>query len=502
MKNETHYDLIVIGSGAGLMVAQAAAGSGRRCALIEAAKLGGTCLNRGCIPSKVLVHPADLVREMEHARKTGVQMEIRSIDWQQISRRVWNKINENKEIEDSLSELTSLDIIHGSAHFTGEHDLVVDLNDSDESLALSADQILIAAGGRSLIPPIEGLEDAGYLTSESFFGAQYPEKPWSRLVIVGGGAIGCEFAHIFSALGTQVTLVEMQPRLAMIEEPEVSGLLQRQLEAGGVAVRTGYRALSASRKGDERQLTLSGPNGQLETVTADAIFVSSGIRSNADRLNLESIGLKLNPRGWIETDEYLRTSIPHIYAIGDINGRYQFRHKANYEADILIHNLFSESDPPRVASYAHVPWAIFTWPQIAHVGMTEEQARETYGRVMVGRHYYSMTANGYAMGYEPGDDDDGFVKMISDAEGTILGVHIIGPQAAVLIQSFVYLMNAGYTCRAKTDQLPFPHQTGSRFCLQADSIEAIDQSMVIHPALSEVAAWVTGELEWVESNDR
>lgn len=498
MKNKNHYDLVVIGSGAGLMVAQAAAASGRRCALIEAVKLGGTCLNRGCIPSKVLVHPADLVREMERARRTGVQMEIGSIDWERLSQRVWNKINENEEIEDSLSDLTSLDIIHGRARFSGEHDLVVDLNDSDEPLVLKADQVVIAAGGRSFIPPVDGLDAAGYLTSETFFGESYPKTPWKSLIIIGGGAIGCEFAHIFSALGTRVTLVEMQPRLAMTEEPEVSLLLQKQLEAGGVNVRTGFRALSAGRQDEQRQLTISGPDGQLETIAAEAIFVSSGIRSNADQLNLNSCGLKPNPRGWIETDEFLRTSVPHIYAIGDINGRFQFRHKANYEADILIHNLFSESDQPRVASYANVPWAIFTWPQIAHVGMTEAQAREQHGRVMVGRHYYSMTANGYAMGYEPGDADDGFVKMIADAEGTILGVHIIGPQAAVLIQSFVYLMNAGYTCRAKPDQLPFSHQTGSRFCLQADSIKAIDQSMVIHPALSEVAAWVTGELEWVE----
>ena len=491
------YDLIIIGSGAGLMVAQAAAQHDQTsCALVEAGPLGGTCLNRGCIPSKVLVHPADLVREAQHASRVGVHLSVNKIDWQTISRRVWQKINGSQKMEGYLREEANLDLYKAQASFIDEHTLLLE-NESGEQEKICGDKILIAAGARTFIPPIAGLADAGYITSETFFGDKYPDKPWDKLVIIGGGAIGCEFAHIFSAMGTKVTLVENLPRIAANEEPEISHLLQAQLEAGGVEVLTGVKATKVAAKDGRKYLTLLDEAGNATLHETEEIFISTGIRSNADRLNLEAAGVFTDVRGWIQTNEYLETNVPHIFALGDINGKFQFRHKANYEADLLIHNWFSGQKEKRSAHYTTVPWAIFTYPQIAHVGLTEEEALKTGKRIKVGKNYYSMTAGGYALGYEPGASDDGFVKLIADENSKILGVHIIGPHASILIQSFVYLMNAGFTCQSDDEQLPIPGQSGARFCLQPDSIDAIDQSMVIHPALSEVAAWVTGELEWI-----
>ena len=399
-------------------------------------------------------------------------------------------------MERALKKAKTLDLYKGRAKFIDDRTITVALNASEEEVCISGVKILIAAGGRPFVPTVSGLEDAGYLTSETFFGPQFPEKPWSKLILIGGGPIGCEFAHIFSAAGTKVTVVQKRSRLAAKEEPEISKMLQEQLRRDGVEVLLSQTASSVVEKGGQKQLTITSKTGTKRRISADAIFVSSGIRSNGDRLGLEAAGVAIDARGWIVTDEYLKTSVPHIYALGDINGKFQFRHKANYEADILIHNLFSGTRKKRSAHYNIVPWAIFTHPQIAHVGMTEAEALKTGKRIQVGKNFYSMTAYGYAMGYEPNDPDDGFVKLIADETGKILGVHIIGPHATILIQSFVYLMNAGFTCQSRPNQLPIPHQTGSRYCLEASSIETIDQSMVIHPALSEVVAWVTGELKW------
>ena len=491
-----HYDIVVIGSGAGMMVSQAARQSGVKCALIEEQKLGGTCLNRGCIPSKILVHPADLVRDAQQAERSGVSLKVEQVSWPKVSKRMWNRINISSQLEQSIRDNPDVDLYKSHAAFIDPHTLEL-TDENNQSVQVKADRILIAAGGRTFIPPVSGLEEAGFITSETFFGDAFPEKPWKDLIIMGGGAVGCEFAHIMSAMGTQVTLVEMASRLVGTEEPEISQMLEQQMSRFGVRVLTGQTAIQAESSNEMKKLIVKNKQGETQTITAEEILVATGIRSNADGLKLENAGVKTDEKGWIISNEFLETSVPHIFALGDINGKFQFRHKANYEADVLIHNLFSGSENKRQAQYTTVPWAVFTWPQIAHVGMTEAQALETGKRIKVGKNYYSMTAGGYALGYEPGDPDDGFVKLIADESSKILGVHIVGPHASILIQSFVYLMNAGFTCQSNKEHLPIPGQSGARLCLEADSIEAIDQSMVIHPALSEVAAWVTGELEWV-----
>ncbi|MEM3341892.1 MAG: FAD-dependent oxidoreductase, partial [Thermoplasmata archaeon] len=263
--------------------------------------------------------------------------------------------------------------------------------------------------------------------------------------------------------------------------------------------------------------------GAEKRIESEEIFVAAGLKSNADILKVQNTGVKTDSAGWIITNEYLETSAPDIWALGDINGRFQFRHKANYEAEICVHNLFGSEHGhghKYAVSYRAVPWAIYTHPQIAHLGLTEREVKQHGIPYLVGRNRYSSVAAGFSMGYSNGDDDDGFVKLITDGEWKILGVHIIGPQAAVLLQPFVYLMNAGLSCKPQTLQAKMHdhsrtvgaggeeahNHSGSDVhiheavvkCRGGGSIIPLFQSMVIHPSLSEVAAWVTGRMEWGE----
>lgn len=500
-----HYDLLVIGGGAGISIVEAAMQNGLKCALVEKAKLGGTCLTRGCIPSKVLVHPADLLREAQHGTVTGFYGDNFRLDWQLVSKRVWQKIDVSQKLENNLQQAKLLDLYKGTARFIGRQ--IIEIEDSESGVIsqATADKIVVAAGARTAVPPINGLGKTGFLTAENFFGEKYPDKPYDDLVIIGGGAIGLEFAHIFSAFGTNVTIIEMKDRIAFTEEPEISEKLKQQFEKIGIRVLTESKAVSTEKIDNRKYVTAETNDGSRIKIECDEILLASGIRSNSDLLHLEHTGIETDERGWITTNEYLETSQENVWAVGDINGKFQFRHKANYEVEVLVHNLFSDKQR-RKASYDTVPWAIFTYPQIAHVGLTEQQALTAGHKILVGRNPYSATANGYALGYEPGDPDDGFVKLITDDKYRILGVHIIGPQAAILIQPYVYLMNAGATCTKQETDMPngqlidgqmFDNVTRLRpgLCLDAGSTAAIDQAMIIHPALSEVAGWVTGELE-------
>jgi len=501
-----HYDLVVVGSGVGLTIVEEAIKAGRTCAFVERGKFGGTCLTRGCIPSKVLVYPADLIRESARAAKIGLEFQLSDLSWETIGQRMWDYINKHKLIEASLDGIDALAVYRGTASFTSPYTMQVADEKDGQTEAFQADRFVLAAGARTFIPPIQGLADAGYITSETFFGDRFPDKPWKSLVIIGGGAIGAEFAHIFSAFGTQVTIVEMADHLVPTEEAAISTMLEDQFKRYGIRVLTGSQAISAEQTDSGKMLTIRSRSGNdTQTLYSEEILVASGVRSNADCLHVERAGLATDSRGYIITNEYLETNQKNIWALGDINGKLQFRHKANYEAVILAHNMFRPDQSKKTVSYHAVPWAIFTSPQIAHLGLREDEVRERGIRYQVGINRYSDIAKGYAMGYAATDPDNGFVKLLADEHSKILGVHIVGPHAAILIQSFVYLMNAGFRCTqknrsifkkmaARQRQIPglFPP------CSEAGTLNPIARSMVIHPALSELAGWVIGNLEWVK----
>jgi dihydrolipoamide dehydrogenase len=319
--------------------------------------------------------------------------------------------------------------------------------------------------------------------------------PWKSLVVIGGGVIAAEFAHIFSAFGTKVTVIEMEPRLLPVEEPEVSSFVACAFQKT-MDVRLGARAIAARPGNGIKVVTYEDvKTGEKGEVEGKEIFVAVGRRTNADLLHLEKTGVKTDARGWIVANEYLEATRPGIWAIGDANGGYQFRHKANYDSDICVHNLLEEGHSKVPVDYSVVPWAVYTHPQVGHVGMTERQALESGHEIYVGIHRYSDVARGYALGYELGDADDGFVKLIVDKSYRILGAHIVGPHASSLVQPFVYLMNAGFECipPERRGEPVIPKEL--RVCPAAGSIMPIYRSMVIHPSLSEVTAWAIRALQ-------
>ncbi|KKK44934.1 hypothetical protein LCGC14_1577670 [marine sediment metagenome] len=489
------YDLVIIGSGAGLSLMNTGLQVGMKVALLEATKLGGTCLTRGCIPSKVLVHPADLIREAEHAKKVGLHFKLEKFDWSLIAKRMWDQIDESKQMEKGISAMDNPTLYKGRGEFTGEYEMDVKSIDGRKSLGtFKGERFVLTSGSRPFIPPIEGIEEVGYVTNRSFFGEKFPKEPWKSLIIIGGGVIAAEFAHIFSAFGTDVTIVEMLPRLVATEEPEISAFLEQNFKKH-MRVMVNHKAVKAYENKHQKVIVLeNSQTGEQIEVKSEEIFIAAGRKSNADLLKVENSGVETDRRGWIKTNEYLETSKKNIWCFGDANGLYQFRHKANYEAEICTNNIFGPPERKRAAEYSAVPWAIFTYPQIGHVGMTQAEAIEKGHEVLVAIKQYSTTAKGHAMGFEKNDDDDGFVKLVVDKSYKILGAHVVGPHAAVLVQPFVYLMNSGFTCTLpeSVDKIETPKL--ERSCPEAGSFMPIYNSMVIHPSLNEVTGWAIGNL--------
>ena len=456
MARKKKFDLIVIGSGAGMNVAANAAAQGLRVAVVERGPLGGTCLNRGCIPSKVMLYPADVIRMVEEAKAIGVQAKVERVDFDLIMKRTWDIVLEGRhDMERGVAQSEEIELYHVDGAFVSDYTLQVG------NERITAKTIVIASGARPFVPPIAGLAEAGYLTSATVFDIKEPPP---SLVIVGGGYIAAEFAHFFSAIGTEVTVVGRNVRLVPQEEPEVSALLREKM-SGYCQVHTGYEAVRAeARNGRKTIVARSKADGQLREFSGQEILVAAGRRSNSDILKPENSGVETDERGWITVDPYLRTTKEGIWALGDALGKHMFRHTANYHSQVVWRNAFSHHQHP-IDEHA-VPHAVFTHPQIASVGLTEEQATQGHD-VLVGVKRYADVAKGYAMG-----EEDGFVKVIVDEEtSTILGAHIIGPHAAILLQPLVYLMNT-----------------------EENNFWALARAQTIHPALSEVVVGAFGNL--------
>ena len=450
------YGLIVVGSGAGMNVVDAALAKGLEVAVVEEGPLGGTCLNRGCIPSKVLVHAADAIREAEQAAKAGVFLKLEKVDYPAIKNRMWDIVlTGRREMEEGVKAVPALDLYREKGSFVSDFTMQVG------SETIHAPRIVIASGARPQIPPIPGLDNVNYHTYRTVFGIeQQPES----IVILGGGYIGCEFAHFFSAIGTRVTVVGRNPVLLPHEEPETGLLVKRRL-AKHAEVHTGTDTLKVQGMFKGVAVTVKDPSeGSEKVIEAQLLLVATGVRSNSDWLKPEKTGVRTDDKGWIMTDQYLETSKPGIYALGDALGRNMYRHTANYEASVVRTNLFGE----RKASLdLHaVPHAVFTDPQVGQVGMTEEEAKA--GRkVMVGVSRYIDSAMGYAYA-----DDEAFAKVIVEYPSRrILGATVVGPQASTLIQQVVNLMYS-----------------------EDETVAPLARAQIIHPTLSEVLASAFGKL--------
>ncbi|MDI9498192.1 MAG: NAD(P)/FAD-dependent oxidoreductase [Bacillota bacterium] len=480
------HDLIVIGSGGGLVTLDRALAAGHDCALIEKGRFGGTCLTRGCIPTKVLTTAATLAMDARRGARIGVETEHARLNWQTLSRRVQSRVSQRFSVEDYYRSQPNCHVYTGSAAFTEDGLLEVSYEDGRVPDLLAGRRIVIATGGRTRVDPLPGLTDDMFLTSETLFAEKWPRTPPERLLILGGGPVGVEFAHVFHEAGSRVSLAQRNVRLLPAAEPEISRQLLEALGARGIEVHTDTVCDEVTRaaNGDILCRLRGRTSGLLTTVVCDAILLATGIVPH-DGLHPERAGIQTDARGWIRTNEFLETSRPGVWAIGDINGRYSFRHVANQEAICLADNLFPETRTageagagPRPMRYDAVPCVTFSAPEVAHAGLTAEAAGAAGYRIRVARRRFSQTAKGYALGHEAGTPGDGLVLLIIDAgetPGRLLGAHIIGHEAALLLQPLLLLLGAP--------------AADSR-----DHVARMNAIMTPHPALSEAVFWAVSEL--------
>jgi pyruvate/2-oxoglutarate dehydrogenase complex dihydrolipoamide dehydrogenase (E3) component/uncharacterized membrane protein YdjX (TVP38/TMEM64 family) len=435
-------NLIVIGGGAaGLVSAYIAAAVKAKVTLIESHKMGGDCLNYGCVPSKALIKSAKLAHQMRHGAQYGLSDTAPSFSFKAVMQRVHDVI---KAIEphDSVERYNGLgvEVLQGYGKLVNPWTVEVALNDGTRQ-RLTARSIVIAAGARPIVPPLPGLEEVGYVTSDTLWDefAKLDEVP-KRLVVLGGGPIGCELAQSFARLGAQVTQVEMGDRIMVREDEEVSVLAREALQADGVQVLTGHKALRCKRRGDDKILVVNQQGegqGQEVEIVFDALVCAVGRVARLQGYGLEDIGVPTHRT--VETNEYLQTLYPNIYAAGDVAGPYQFTHTAAHQAwYAAVNALFGDFKSFKV-DYRVIPWATFIDPEVARVGLNEQEAKEK-------NIPYEVTKYGI-------DDLDraiadsearGFVKVLTvPGKDRILGVTIVGTHAGDLLAEYVLAMKHG-----------------------------------------------------------
>lgn len=424
------FDLIVVGSGSGLDVAIAAASNGLRVALVEKDALGGTCLNRGCIPSKMLIHSADLAMAIRNAGTFGLSVSGFSVDFPAIVKRVTDDVDgESREIEMSLLSTEKPKLYKAEGRFVGVKVLQVGAE------TIRADRILIATGTRPRIPPVKGLGESGYITSNEAL--RLMEQPKS-MTILGGGYIAAELAHFFGSLGTKISIVQRGRHLVPNEDEEVA-VLFTQLMSGRYEVFTGFIPEEVGRGGLGYRVRITSVDGsESKELESEQLLVATGRTPNSDLLDLEKTGVRTDERGYIVTDDHLETDQKGIFALGDAVGRYPFKHAANYEAGYAYNNIMQPGEKAAV-DYTAMPHAIFTSPQIAGVGKTEQQLISEKAQYLVGKWRYYDTGMGKAI-----EDSTGFVKLLLERESLkILGCHIMGTEASSIIHEVLVAMKAG-----------------------------------------------------------
>ena len=425
-------NMVVIGAGSGGLVAALIAATVKaKVTLIERHRMGGDCLNTGCVPSKSLLRSAKMLSYAARAKEFGFKNAHVEFDFADVMARVQSII---KKIEpnDSVERYTGLgvDCIMGDAKIISPYQVQV----GDTEIATR--NIVIATGGRPFVPPLPGLEEAGYLTSDTVW--ELRELP-RRLAVLGGGPIGCELAQAFARFGAEVTQVERNPHLLMREDPDVIELMQAQFAKEGIRVLTNHAAQRIEIGDGEKQLFCENEDGETVVVPFDEILIAVGRAPNTANLGLEDVGVTLDERGTVEVDDYLRTNVPTIYACGDVIGPYQFTHTASHQAWYAsVNPLFGPFKRFKV-DYSVIPWTTFTDPEVARVGLNEQDAERQGIDVEVTR--FGLDDLDRALADEEGK---GFVKVLTPpGKDRILGVTIVGHHAGDLMAEFIFAMKWG-----------------------------------------------------------
>jgi pyruvate/2-oxoglutarate dehydrogenase complex dihydrolipoamide dehydrogenase (E3) component/uncharacterized membrane protein YdjX (TVP38/TMEM64 family) len=429
-------NLVVIGAGsAGLVSAYIAAAVKAKVTIVEKHRMGGDCLNTGCVPSKALIKTARVLSTIRRAKEFGLKSASAEFDFAEVMERV-QRVIKTIEPHDSIERYTALGVecVQGEAKITSPWSVHISGNDGTKR-TLTTRSIVIAAGARPFVPPIPGIEQTGYYTSDTLWGMR--ELP-ARLVVLGGGPIGCELAQAFARFGAQVTQVEMLPRLLMREDPEIAAMVEKRFREEGVDVRTGHRA-KEFRVEDGHKVLICEREGRDLAIEFDALLVAVGRIANTAGYGLEELGIPVTKARTVETNEFLQTLYPNIYACGDVAGPFQFTHTAAHQAwYAAVNGLFGSLKKFR-ADYSVIPWATFTDPEVARVGLNETEAKEkgiayevsTYGIDDLDRAIADEEAHGV-------------VKVLTaPGKDRILGVTIAGEHAGDLIAEFVAAMRHG-----------------------------------------------------------
>ena len=445
VKQAYDYDLLVIGAGAaGSTAASTAAENGIRVALVERDKIGGTCLNYGCDPTKTMIHIAGLLYHAHHAEQFGLRISDAKADWasimswvQQVQLRIRGGTSE--EAADQLSD-KGIRVLQGEASFVSPHELTI------AGETVSADRIIVATGSQEVIPPIEGLNEASFITNVEAI--SLPTLP-NRLAVVGGGAIGIEFAQMFHRFGVEVTVLERSSMILDKEDREVADTLCSLLEKEGLRLETSAELKHVQHDAQGKCLTIRCGERAEEQLVVDEILLAIGRQPSLASLQLEKAGVKTSKKG-IEVDATLRSNVPHIWAAGDITGGLQFTHVAYEQGKLAAHNAFTQE--PQPFENRVIPWVTFSDPALAHVGKTEEQLRQEKVEYRAARMYFKDVERAIAEGATTG-----LVKLLIDKQGKILGGHILAPEAGDLLAPIILAMQAGLSAKSVASTImPYP----------------------------------------------
>ncbi|MCU6482130.1 mycothione reductase [Arthrobacter sp. A2-55] len=433
-----HFDLVIIGTGSGNSI-PGPEFDHWSIAIVEDGLFGGTCLNVGCIPTKMFVHPAELADAARHGKPLGIDAQLNSVDWPEIRDRIFGRIDAieagGRRYREG-PECPNVTVFPGRARFTGPKALHLDLHDGGTA-EVTADRFVIAAGSHAVVPDIPGLRDgaAPFHTSDTIM--RLEQLPAS-IAILGGGYIAAEFAHVFSSFGVAVTQIARGERLLKSQDHDVSVQFTREA-AARYQVLLHTKVGSVAKAGNGVELQVDGPDGP-GTIQAELLLVATGRHPNGEGLDVGKTGVGLDRHGRVVVDEFQRTGVDGIFALGDVSSKYQLKHVANHEARVVKHNL-AHPDAPISSDHRFVPAAVFSDPQIASVGITEAHAVKAGIAHVVKTQMYGDIAAGWAR-----EDQGHFLKVIADpATGLLLGAHAIGPEAATVIQPLIQAMHFGQT---------------------------------------------------------
>ncbi|MCQ8184929.1 dihydrolipoyl dehydrogenase family protein [Parvularcula maris] len=443
-KKRIKVDACVIGAGSGGLTAAGGLGAlGRKVVLVEGGKMGGDCLNYGCVPSKTLIASAKTAHTMRDAARFGITPVEPEVQFLDVIGRVQQVIADlaHHDSEERMKEEFNVDTIRAYARFTGPREVTAG------DTVIEAKHFVIATGSSAFVPPIEGLKEAGYLTNESVFEQTFQPR---HLIVLGGGPIGMEMAQAHRLLGSKVTVIE-KGKIFGKDDPELVAVVRKRLDADGIDILEDFEAKKVAKDGDTFTVTIVHEDGTERTVEGDQLLVAVGRRPNVEGLDLEKAGIEYSPRG-IKVDDSLKTTNSRVFAIGDVTGGLQFTHVAGYQGRLAVKNILLKALGGKNKT-DHVPWVTYTEPELAHVGLTENQVKERGIKYSVVRAPFHDNDRANAEG-----ETDGLVKVLVGSDGKILGADVVGAHAGEVVQQFALAVANGLKMSA-FDKMIAPYPT-------------------------------------------